>query len=86
MTKMKNVFILLFCLSWAKTTIASYTPGNQVINVNKSFGVADSGAVSGDWFKVSQLNMNTSGNISSFNSNPCYPLNFLCTGGLVSLD
>ncbi|MBL7483707.1 hypothetical protein [Escherichia coli] len=85
MTKMKNVFILLFCLSWAKTTIASYTPGNQVINVNKSFGVADSGAVSGDWFKVSQLNMNTSGNISSFNSNPCSPLTFLCTGGLVSL-
>ncbi|HII1859512.1 TPA: hypothetical protein ACYZV1_001005 [Escherichia coli] len=62
-----------------------FTPGDQTINVNKSFGVADSGAVSGDWFKVSQLNMNTSGNISSFNSNPCYPLNFLCTGGLVSL-
>lgn len=85
MTKMKNVFILLFCLSWAKTTIASYTPGNQVINVNKSVGVADSGGVSGDWFKLSQLNMNTSGNISSFNSNPCSPLTFLCTGGLVSL-
>ncbi|EIK9938174.1 TPA: hypothetical protein ACHG4M_004024 [Escherichia coli] len=85
MTKMKNVFILLFCLSWAKTTIASYIPGNQVINVNKSVGVADSGGVSGDWFKLSQLNMNTSGNISSFNSNPCSPLTFLCTGGLVSL-
>ncbi|HAM3901040.1 TPA: hypothetical protein IBV03_003040 [Escherichia coli] len=85
MTKMKNVFILLFCLSWAKTTIASYTPGNQVINVNKSVGVTDSGGVSGDWFKLSQLNMNTSGNISSFNSNPCSPLTFLCTGGLVSL-
>ncbi|EFE9467150.1 hypothetical protein RCU07_23010 [Escherichia coli] len=85
MTKMKNVFILLFCLSWAKTTIASYIPGNQVINVNKSVGVTDSGGVSGDWFKLSQLNMNTSGNISSFNSNPCSPLTFLCTGGLVSL-
>lgn len=82
---MKNVFILLFCLSWAKTTIASYIPGNQVINVNKSVGVADSGGVSGDWFKLSQLNINTVGDISSFNSNPCVPLNFLCTGGLVSL-
>ena len=87
MTKKKSVFILLLCLLWAKTTMADvFTPGDQTINVNKSFGVADSGAVSGDWFKVSQLNMNTSGNISSFNSNPCYPLNFLCTGGLVSLD
>ncbi|HCI8617060.1 TPA: hypothetical protein PX820_004963 [Escherichia coli] len=85
MTKIKNVFILLFCLSWAKTTIASYIPGNQVINVNKSVGVADSGGVSGDWFKLSQLNINTVGDISSFNSNPCVPLNFLCTGGLVSL-
>lgn len=85
MTKMKNVFILLFCLSWAKTTIASYIPGNQVVNVNKSVGVADSGGVSGDWFKLSQLNINTVGDISSFNSNPCVPLNFLCTGGLVSL-
>ncbi|HAW8215085.1 TPA: hypothetical protein JLR76_004426 [Escherichia coli] len=85
MTKMKNVFILLFCLSWAKTTIASYSPGNQVINVNKSVGVADSGGVSGDWFKLSQLNINTVGDISSFNSNPCVPLTFLCTGGLVSL-
>ncbi|EHU0062370.1 TPA: hypothetical protein GFX72_21570 [Escherichia coli] len=86
MTKKKSVFILLLCLLWAKTTMADvFTPGDQTINVNKSFGVADSGAVSGDWFKVSQLNMNTSGNISSFNSNPCYPLTFLCTGGLVSL-
>ncbi|EFH2976421.1 hypothetical protein HKD56_005040 [Escherichia coli] len=86
MTKKKSIFILLLCLLWAKTTMADvFTPGDQTINVNKSFGVADSGAVSGDWFKVSQLNMNTSGNISSFNSNPCYPLNFLCTGGLVSL-
>ncbi|EGK4110337.1 hypothetical protein [Escherichia coli] len=85
MTKKKNIFIFLLGLLLAKTTIASYTPGNQSINVNKSFGVADSGAVSGDWFKVSQLNMNTSGNISSFNMNPCVPLNFLCTGGLVSL-
>lgn len=85
MTKMKNVFILLFCLSWAKTTIASYIPGNQVINVNKSVGVADSGGVSGDWFKLSQLNINMVGDISSFGSNPCVPLNFLCTGGLVSL-
>ncbi|HBB2307523.1 TPA: hypothetical protein J9577_004427 [Escherichia coli] len=85
MTKMKNVFILLFCLSWAKTTIASYIPGNQVINVNKSVGVADSGGGSGDWFKLSQLNINTVGDISSFNSNPCVPLTFLCTGGLVSL-
>ncbi|HAV9619023.1 TPA: hypothetical protein JLG81_003986 [Escherichia coli] len=85
MTKMKNVFILLFCLSWAKTTIASYIPGNQVINVNKSVGVADSGGGSGDWFKLSQLNINTVGDISSFNSNPCVPLTFLCTAGLVSL-
>ncbi|EFO1594566.1 hypothetical protein DWS23_20320 [Escherichia coli] len=85
MTKKKNIFIFLLGLLLAKTTIASYIPGNQSINVNKSFGVADSGAVSGDWFKVSQLNMNTSGNISSFNMNPCVPLNFLCTGGLVSL-
>ncbi len=86
MTKKKSVFILLLCLLWAKTTMADvFTPGDQTINVNKSFGVADSGAVSGDWFKVSQLNMNTSGNISSFNSSPCYPLTFLCTGGLVSL-
>ncbi|HAW0238669.1 TPA: hypothetical protein JLI49_005075 [Escherichia coli] len=85
MTKMKNVFILLFCLSWAKTTIASYIPGNQVINVNKSVGVADSGGGAGDWFKLSQLNINTVGDISSFNSNPCVPLTFLCTGGLVSL-
>ncbi|MFY4302935.1 hypothetical protein ACM90G_22510 [Escherichia coli] len=86
MTKKKSVFILLLCLLWAKTTMAGvFIPGDQTINVNKSFGVADSGAVSGDWFKVSQLNMNTSGNISSFNSNPCYPLTFLCTGGLVSL-
>ncbi|EFJ3713570.1 hypothetical protein G4U08_003525 [Escherichia coli] len=86
MTKKKSIFILLLCLLWAKTTMADvFIPGDQTINVNKSFGVADSGAVSGDWFKVSQLNMNTSGNISSFNSNPCYPLNFLCTGGLVSL-
>ena len=87
MTKKKSVFILLLCLLWAKTTMADvFTPGDQTINVNKSFGVAYSGAVSGDWFKVSQLNMNTSGNISSFNSNPCYPLTFLCTGGLVSLS
>ncbi|WP_248430984.1 hypothetical protein [Escherichia coli] len=87
MTKKKSVFILLLCLLWAKTTMADvFTPGDQTINVNKSVGVADSGAVSGDWFKVSQLNMNTSGNISSFNSNPCYPLTFLCTGGVVSLS
>ncbi|HBA7870536.1 TPA: hypothetical protein J1Z54_004534 [Escherichia coli] len=85
MTKKKNIFIFLLGLLLAKTTIASYTPGNQSINVNKSFGVADLGVVSDDWFKLSPLNMNTSGNISSFNSNPCYPLTFLCTGGLVSL-
>ncbi|HBA7046163.1 TPA: hypothetical protein J1W37_004182 [Escherichia coli] len=85
MTKKKNIFIFLLGLLLAKTTIASYTPGNQSINVNKSFGVADLGVVSDDWFKLSLLNMNTSGNISSFNSNPCYPLTFLCTGGLVSL-
>ncbi|MFT2321195.1 hypothetical protein [Escherichia coli] len=85
MTKMKKIFILLLCLLWVKTTIASYQPGSQTINVNKSFGVAESDAVSGDWFKLSQLNMNTAGDISSFNSNPCYPLNFLCTAGLISL-
>jgi len=85
MTKKKNIFIFLLGLLLAKTTIASYTPGNQSINVNKSFGVADLGVVSDNWFKLSPLNMNTSGNISSFNSNPCYPLTFLCTGGLVSL-
>lgn len=85
MTKMKNIFILLLCLLWAKTTLASYRPGSQSINVNKSFGVAESDVVSGDWFKLSQLNMNTNGDISSFNSNPCYPLNFLCAAGLISL-
>lgn len=85
MTKMKNIFILLLCLLWAKTTLASYQPGSQSINVNKSFGVAESDVVSGDWFKLSQLNMNTSGDISSFNSNPCYPSNFLCAAGLISL-
>ncbi|ENK9286783.1 hypothetical protein AB4H40_004389 [Escherichia albertii] len=86
MTKKKSVFILLLCLLWAKTTTADvFTPGDQTINVNKIFGVADSGTVSGDWFKVSQLNMNTVGNISITGSNPCYPLNFLCTGGRISL-
>lgn len=87
MTKKKSIFILLLCLLWAKTTMADvFTPGDQTINVNKSFGVADSGAVSGDWFKVSQLNMNTSEDISKKGSNPCYPLTFLCTGGSVLLD
>lgn len=87
MTKKKSVFILLLCLLWAKTTMADdvFNPRDQTISVNKSVGVTDSEAVSGDWFKVSQLDIKTSGKIEVFNSSPCYALEALCTGGVVSL-
>lgn len=87
MTKTKSILILLSCLLWAEKTMAynKYTPGNQSFNVNESFGITDSGAVSGDWLKLSQLKLNTVREITT-PLNPCSPFTFLCTGGSVSLD
>lgn len=86
MTKTKSILILLSCLLWAEKTMAynKYTPGNQSFNVNESFGITDSGAVSGDWLKLSQLKLNTVREITT-PLNPCSPFTFLCTGGSVSL-
>ncbi|GCY74514.1 hypothetical protein HmCmsJML071_00223 [Escherichia coli] len=88
MTKAKNIFILLFCLLWAKIAIADnfpYSPGNQTVNVDEKMDASDSTVVSGDWVKLSELRMNGPQYISSPGANPCYPLSFLCTGGRISL-
>ncbi|EHW5313935.1 hypothetical protein K3A10_004594 [Escherichia albertii] len=87
MSKMKSVLILLSCLLLAEKTMAHnrYTPGNQSFNVNESFGVTDSGAVSGDWLKLSQLKLNTVRELTD-TFNPCSPFSFLCTGASISLD
>lgn len=87
MTKTKNTFILLLCLLWTKITMAYsfFSPGNQSFYVNESFEITDSGVVSDDWLKLSQLNLNTIKEITN-SSNPCSPFTFLCTGGGVLLD
>ncbi len=87
MTKTKSILISLLCLLWTKTATAYtlFSPGNQSLSVNESFGVTDSGIVSDDWFKLSRLNLNTVKEITN-TLNPCSPFTFLCTGGGVSLD
>ncbi|MFI0604974.1 hypothetical protein ACH32H_18135 [Escherichia coli] len=86
MAKTNNVFILLLCLLWAKTTIADqqYYPGGQYFQINKSLGITDSGAFSDKWLNLGPLNVNKVQEIT-YPTDICAPRNFLCTGASVRL-